>query len=84
MESTLSDPSLRIGSWNEEGGAWPSSIDELRVSNAAMHEGDSFGFDPEEPVDGWLGVWHFNEDLRNEISGRVAFGESIRFTNACP
>ncbi len=84
MESTLPDPSLRLGSWHEAGGSWPSSMDEFRFSTTVMHGSAAFVPRVDRPADGWSGVWRFNEDLYNEASGRVAFGEGIRFTNACP
>ena len=84
MESTLPNPRLRLGAWHEEGGAWPSSVDEFRFSNVAIHGSAPFVPDVARSVDAWLGVWRFNENLHNEVSGRVALGEGIRFTNACP
>ena len=79
-----SSPNIHLGAWNTEGGSWPSAIDEVRFAQAVLHEGSSIDIGAGRPTDPWLGVWRFDDNLENEVSGLVSDGTDVRFTDSCP
>lgn len=85
MVSSADSPTIHLGSWDTAGGAWPNVIDEVRFAKAAMHSGPApFEPDARRPVADWLGVWRFDENLENAVTGVSVSGEAIRYTNSCP
>ncbi len=84
MVSAMANPSILLGAWHTEGGSWPSAIDEVRFAQTVLHEGMRIETSPERPTDPWLGVWRFDDNLRNAVSGAESVGTEIRFTDSCP
>ena len=84
MVSTSDNPFIHLGAWHTEGGSWPSAIDEVRLAHAVVHQGVTIETSPERPTEPWLGVWRFDKDLKNAVSGVESLGTEIRFTDSCP
>ena len=84
MVSSTTNPSILLGAWHTEGGSWPSAIDEVRFAQSVMHEGMSIDTSPGRPMDAWLGVWRFDENLQNTVSGSESVGTDFWFTDSCP
>ena len=84
MVNTTLEPAMHFGAWHTEGGSWPSAIDEVRFSTSVMHEELDFEPSADRSVSPWMGVWRFDESLKNAVTGQESSGENFRFTEACP
>ena len=57
----------------------------MRFTNSAMHSGpSSIDFDDRRPVADWLGVWRFDDDLQNAVTGVEVSGTNIQYMDSCP
>ena len=97
IDETLQDPgpmvqpvenqNLRFGrsSDAERGGlSWPHSIDEVRFAHEVKLSGTSPDLSPERTLDGWLGVWRFDNDLVNAVTGDTAAGGGVTYSSSSP
>ena len=84
MVNEASDPAIHFGAWHVEGGSWPGGLDEVRFANSVLHDGGDFDPTADRPLDGWMGVWRFNENLENEVTGVASMGDNVRFNDSCP
>ena len=76
---------LRFGRSLESTSSWLTSIDEVRFGHAVMLSGVEPDFSESRSLDGWIGVWRFDNDLVNEVTGREAAGSSsLTYYDSCP
>ncbi len=78
--------SLRFGRSVGVPFSWPTSIDEVRFGHDVLLSGVDLDLGPERPIDDWIGVWRFNDDLVNDVTGDAAAGpeEGLTFSDSCP
>ena len=85
LEQPTEQEVLRFGRSVDSLTSWPSSIDEVRFGHAVNLSGVDPDFSVERSTEGWIGVWRFNNDLVNEVTGQSAAGsESLTYYDSCP
>ena len=75
---------LTIGSAQGDAASWPHSIDEVRFGHGAFLAGTAPEYGADRPIDDWIGVWRFNNDLVNAVTGVSALGENLTYSDSCP
>jgi hypothetical protein len=76
--------SLRFGRTVGSSESWPASIDDVRFAHEVKLSGVSPDISPERPIDGWIAVFRFDNDLVNEVTGSSAAGGSVTYSDSCP
>jgi hypothetical protein len=87
MVQPVENENLRFGRSSEPGRgglSWPHSIDEVRFAHEVKLSGTAPDLSPERSVDGWLGVWRFDNDLDNAVTGDPAAGNGVVYSNSSP
>jgi hypothetical protein len=75
---------LTIGSAEGDAASWPHSIDEVRFGHGALLAGTAPDFGADRPLGDWIGVWRFDNNLDNAVTGVSALGENLIFVDSCP
>jgi hypothetical protein len=72
LVAPTSDQRLHVGRQTGSTQSWDGLIDELRFGHTVLQSGESADGRPERPLADWLGVWRFDFDLVNAVTGSEA------------